>query len=83
MPQWRIKALRAINILDNMLIFLTFILSHQAAVIPSIRRMKLVGLPDWYNDRSFGLDFLPKHHSAGGELGWQVILVSLAEKSSA
>ncbi len=66
-----------------MLIFLTFILSHQAAVIPSIRRMKLVGLPDWYNDLSFGLDFLPKHHSAGGELGWQVILVSLAEKSSA
>ena len=83
MPQWRIKALRAIKILDNMLIFLAFILSHQAAVIPLIRRMKLVGLPDWYNDLSFGLDFLPKHHSAGGELGWQVILVSLEEKSSA
>ena len=54
MPQWRIKALRAIKILDNMLIFLAFILSHQAAVIPSIRRMKLVGLPDWYNGLSFG-----------------------------
>ena len=54
MLQWPIKALRAIKILDNMLIFLAFILSHQAAVIPLIRRMKLAGLPDWYNDLSFG-----------------------------
>ncbi len=54
MPKWPITALKAIKILDIMQIFLAFILSHQAAVIPLIRRMKLVGLPDWYNDLSFG-----------------------------
>ena len=54
MPKRPIKAPRAIKNLDYMLIFLAFILSHQAAVIPLIRRMELVGLPDWYNDLSFG-----------------------------
>ena len=66
MPKRPIKAPRAIKNPDLMLIFLAFILSHQAAVIPLIRLMELVGLPDWYNDLSFGLNFLPKHHSAGG-----------------